>query len=78
MNIYQLILPTMIFVTFVVSCLPLFRHFLIICIPFGLSMFAIWKGFYGHYDPIFFIIPGAITFITLLMLIYKAVEGDLL
>ena len=78
MNIYEFFLPILILIVFVVACLPLFRHFFVLCIPFGLSMFAILKGFYGEFDPIYFIIPALVAFITLLLLIHKSIEGDLI
>jgi hypothetical protein len=79
MNIYELILPATIFITFaVIAGISAFRHFLLLCIPFGLSIFAIWKGYYGHFNTIYFVIPAFIAFISLLLLIYKAVQGDLI
>ena len=78
MTIEQILLEVLIFITFVVSLLPQFRVVVFLCIPFLLSGCAIWLGFFQGYDAIFFIIPSFVAFITLIVMIHKAIEGDLI
>jgi len=76
MNINNFILPVLILVTFLISLK--WCKFFILLMPFGLSMFAIWYGYYGQYQSVFFVIPSIIAFITLLLLINKALNGELI
>lgn len=76
MNINNFIMPILILLTFVISLI--WRKFLILCIPFILCCFAVWIGYFGEYPSIYFVIPSMIGFITLLLLIAKAVKGELL